>query len=397
MALVNYAAVCAALRGSAWEADLGPASGSCRCADQRSPLVFAGSHHKTGTLFLERVRQLERTRSGRMPRREISHGAPFPCRCYSCTPRGPPSPSRGRTGSAACHCSASSLACASTSTCRCRSCGGCGSTRRRRVRRSARRLCTSYASLSTCAYRHTCASRRLGSTARLPSLMSPIPAAATTCTRAKRLRQPRKDLKGVSIQQALRTSDTRTGYSLSVAARSAIRSHSKRKCTCTRRHARALTLRMEATQADFDGTMRALFTFLPRRRAPAGQRRRRQRRGRPDMVAALVRAASKFDVSRHRSDMDDGHLSSLDRKRHLRAALLNESRMALELAQWRASVGYDRALSCSLPAVRIALPSATRGGWGSPAYRGGGGGGGGEKIYSMEWPATSAGDHHLCD
>ena len=159
MALVNYAAVCAALRGSAWEADLGPASGSCRCADQRSPLVFAGSHHKTGTLFLERVRQLERTRSGRMPRREISHGAPFPCRCYSCTPRGPPSPSRGRTGSAACHCSASSLACASTSTCRCRSCGGCGSTRRRRVRRSARRLCTSYASLSTCAYRHTCASR----------------------------------------------------------------------------------------------------------------------------------------------------------------------------------------------------------------------------------------------
>ena len=28
MALVNYAAVCAALRGSAWEADLGPASGS---------------------------------------------------------------------------------------------------------------------------------------------------------------------------------------------------------------------------------------------------------------------------------------------------------------------------------------------------------------------------------
>ena len=160
------------------------------------------------------------------------------------------------------------------------------------------------------------------------------------------LRQPRKDLKGVSIQQALRTSDTRTGLFLE--CRRSIRDQIAQQAEVymhTRRHARALTLRMEATQADFDGTMRALFTFLL---APAGAgasatTAKAEEGAASGQVAALVRAASKFDVSRHRSDMDDGHLSSLDRKRHLRAALLNESRMALELAQWRASVGYDRA------------------------------------------------------
>ena len=103
---------------------------------------------------------------------------------------------------------------------------------------------------------------------------------------------------------------------------------------------------MEATQADFDGTMRALFTFLLAP-SPAGvsapTTTAAGEEATSGQVAALVHAASKFDVSRHRSEMDDGHLSSVDRKRHLRATLLNHSRTALDLAHWRASVGYDRA------------------------------------------------------
>ena len=133
--------------------------------------------------------------------------------------------------------------------------------------------------LDVCISAYLCVARP-GSTARLPSLMSPIPAAATTCTRAKRGRQPRKDLKGVSIQQALRTSDTRTGYSLSVAARSAIRSHSKRKRSahaspCARSH-------YGWRQPRLISMGRCARLHVPsRRRAPArAQRRRRQRRGR---------------------------------------------------------------------------------------------------------------------
>ena len=88
--------------------------------------------------------------------------------------------------------------------------------------------------LDVCISAYLCVAR-LGSTARLPSLMSPIPAAATTCTRAKRGCGSLERISRASRYSKHCGRRTRApGYSLSVAARSAIRSHSKRKCTCTR-------------------------------------------------------------------------------------------------------------------------------------------------------------------
>ena len=59
-------------------------------------------------------------------------------------------------------------------------------------------------------------------------------------------------------------------------------------------------------------------------------------------TAALVEAAAKFDLARHRKQNDDGHLSSTRVKRQLRGLILNDTRLSLELAEWRAATGYDR-------------------------------------------------------
>lgn len=66
-AVANYGELCAALRGTAWEADLLPpgpgaagraAKARCfACAPRTVGLVLGGSHHKTGTLLLERLLQ----------------------------------------------------------------------------------------------------------------------------------------------------------------------------------------------------------------------------------------------------------------------------------------------------------------------------------------------------
>ena len=52
--------------------------------------------------------------------------------------------------------------------------------------------------------------------------------------------------------------------------------------------------------------------------------------------------AAKFDIARHRKQLDDGHLSATRQKRELRGLLLNETHLAAELAGWRAATGYDR-------------------------------------------------------
>ena len=76
VALANYREICTALVDTPWKADLGPPARSshpCECSGQSvevtarggavgwggaAGLVLAGSHHKTGTVLLERVMQL---------------------------------------------------------------------------------------------------------------------------------------------------------------------------------------------------------------------------------------------------------------------------------------------------------------------------------------------------
>ena len=116
---------------------------------------------------------------------------------------------------------------------------------------------------------------------------------------------------------------------------------------------------MEATEKDYDGTMWALFAFLgAAHQAWLGHAATRARIGAPTSAqgalgaaqatppgldtGALVEAATKFDIARNRQQNDDGHLSSTKLKRHLRGLILNETRVASELAGWREATGYDR-------------------------------------------------------
>ena len=148
-----------------------------------------------------------------------------------------------------------------------------------------------------------------------------------------------------------------------------------------------LTMRMEQTEVDFDGAMALLFGFLLtatwRPAPPKGNWRKAAATSdsanaavgggdgngaAPSLVAGgvagggvagggvrsatnneslilevarLVAASARFDVSRHRQALDDGHLSSLQRKRELRGMLLNESKLAAELRRYRETTGYD--------------------------------------------------------
>ena len=164
---------------------------------------------------------------------------------------------------------------------------------------------------------------------------------------------------GLSWQQILRTSTPRTGILLE--CRRSVRDQIGQQADVfNATHAqegRVFTLRMEATDHDYDGTMRALFAFLGTAYlswpGPAAARERGPTTSNPDRTlgargssvlrtSMLVEAASKFDITRHRTQNDDGHLSATQVKRHLRGLLLNETRVAAELAGWREATGYDR-------------------------------------------------------
>jgi hypothetical protein len=167
-------------------------------------------------------------------------------------------------------------------------------------------------------------------------------------------------LAALSWQQVLRTSSMAVGISLE--CRRSIRDQIGQQAeayNATKLHERVFTLRMEATERDYDGTMTNLFTFLtgaharwPGRAAapppPAAPHAAdlffgtRVPGTAPDGVGALVAAAARFDLSRHRKQLDDGHLSATQRKRQLRGLLLNDTKLAAELARWRAATGYDR-------------------------------------------------------
>lgn len=191
-------------------------------------------------------------------------------------------------------------------------------------------------------------------------------------------------LAGVPWQEVLQQLDLRSG-ALAECRRSIQDQVSQQAeaFNATRGHSNVFTLRMEETQGGvYDRTMRTLYSFLVGARAhwPGAEAARRADRSSPAVsgvgsgsvprssasagrdgpmrfgeptgndkesteVASLVEAASRFDISRHRSANDDGHLSSLQQKRQLRGILLNATGLAHELDGWREATGYDRAYS----------------------------------------------------
>ena len=166
---------------------------------------------------------------------------------------------------------------------------------------------------------------------------------------------------GLPWQMVLRGADTRTGLRLE--CHRSIRDQIAQQAevyNVTQHHARVFTLRMEATEADYDGSMRALFSFLTAAHAqwPAaaatshsnGRGKSRYTNGRLGTIGNeedahvkfLTDNAAKYDLTRHRRELQDGHLSSVQRKRQLRRIILNESKLATELEYWRVAAGYDR-------------------------------------------------------
>lgn len=150
---------------------------------------------------------------------------------------------------------------------------------------------------------------------------------------------------GLPWQSVLRSVDLRSGLLLE--CRRSIRDQIAQQAevyNLTKRHTRVFTLRMEATEFDFDGTMRSLFAFLKGAyeswlgRALISSTSINEI---APQVSSLVDQAARFDLSRHRHELEDGHLSSVHRKRQLRAILLNESTLVRELEYWRAGAGYD--------------------------------------------------------
>lgn len=135
---------------------------------------------------------------------------------------------------------------------------------------------------------------------------------------------------------------------------------------------RVLTIRMEEAELDFNRVVQSIFTFLltAMRRSTVMSptsgfvNHSTQRVGGAQLqspvaksaastaddgvatiVARLVAASSRYDVTRNRRKLEDGHLSSQERKRELRGILLNDSKIAAELARYRVRTGYDYAYS----------------------------------------------------
>ncbi|KAL1528242.1 hypothetical protein AB1Y20_009600 [Prymnesium parvum] len=305
VAVANYREVCEAMRGTPWEADLGPHAADCSCdADVAARggvrLVLAGSHHKTGTLLLERVLQLYAA--------EVR--TPFEKPAFqSCI-------SLQRREAGVCfdeHLSAPKLqqwwsapsgAAASF-----------GSPLLHIVREPAE-VCVS-------SYQYHLTSTELW------------------------LQQPRPGTAGVPYQLYLRRKDRRAG--LLFECRRSIRDQIAQQAEAyelTHRDPRVLTVRMEETEADFDGTMASIFTFLftaawRSPSPPPPEHGAELNRSLGSTVRRLVALAGRYDVNRHREQLDDGHLSATQRKRELRGILLNESKIARELMRYRTRTGYD--------------------------------------------------------
>jgi len=164
---------------------------------------------------------------------------------------------------------------------------------------------------------------------------------------------PRDELRGASLQRTLRALDVRSGLLLE--CRRSIRDQILQQTeayNATAHLPNVFTLRLEATQVDFDGSMRALFEFLlvpaiggdptARGGGVTGAKSGSIDGAGSAIVAAAVSAVARYDTSRHgRQGADAEHLSSVQHKRRLRNALLNETALAIELKSWRASVGYN--------------------------------------------------------
>eukprot|EP00908_Phaeocystis_cordata_P001996 Transcript_12148.p1 GENE.Transcript_12148~~Transcript_12148.p1 ORF type:complete len:277 (+),score=127.31 Transcript_12148:671-1501(+) len=147
------------------------------------------------------------------------------------------------------------------------------------------------------------------------------------------LRMPRKELRGKSWQSALRQASTRDGLMLE--CRRSIRDQIRQQAevfNATKAHPRVLTLRMEELETHFDQAASRLFRFLLSEAPPNAS---------AALVPPLLAAATQYDTNRHRSELDDGHLSPRHRKVQLRAILLNDTSLATQLANWRRLAGYD--------------------------------------------------------
>ena len=314
-------------RGAAWRAEV--PSGACAlCEVGQAGLVLGGSHHKTGTVLLERLLAMYAAKS----------------RVHFYKPSWEQCPALARREAGVCvdeHLALSKL-------------------------------------------RRYWDDPQGAPTALLAPLVHIVREPLETCISAYQyhlvsteawLRTPRpEDLvrrgptAGLPWQAVLRQADTRTGLRLE--CRRSIHDQIVQQAevfNATRRHVRVFTLRMEATERDFDGSTHALFRFLTvaherwldTRRSPSSSENRSaggggrggstvhgarlggSSRQDEERIEALTKDASKFDLSRHRRELDDGHLSAVQRKRLLRGMLLNESKLAAELAHWRVAAGYD--------------------------------------------------------
>jgi len=316
-ALANYEELCTSVRAAAqaqaspWGADLGVtgrSAGGCRCAARPHGLglVLGGSHHKTGTLLLERILQ---GFSGVV-------GLPFE------------KPHWER----------------------------CASVQRRED--------------GVCFDEHVTVGkleRHLDGAAALVHIVrEPLEVCVSSYQYHLRsteswLLSPRKELNGKSWQQALRAATTRDGLLLE--CRRSIRDQIRQQgevFNATKRRGRVLTLRMEELETSFDASVSRLFRFLLSRASPNVT---------DGLMPELLSVAARFDATRHRSELDDGHLSPRQRKRELRAILLNDTGMATQLASWRRVTGYDAtfAAHCSRygldycqPETGVAQPRASR-------------------------------------
>jgi len=343
LSISNFGAVCRALRWSEWRSDLGRLQPSwrdllfrqCECPARRLGLVFAGSHHKTGTVLLQRLMKVyggvarlpferagwqrcaaaQRLEAGICFEEHVTLGSlasawlepPSPPAAANAAAPGPspasPAPLLRPRGDYA----------------------AVGGARLVHAVREPLEVCVS---------------------SYLYHLHSDEPW----------LRQNVSWYNGTSLQRLLRSLDTRRGLFLEC-RRSMLDQVAEQAAAvrATAADARVLTLRMEETEADYDGAMRRLFSFLLGAPGRGGRGDKRGKGGRAPrqvgetgsadadalLVEALVSAAAAYDTARNRPALDDGHLSEMSRKRPLRLLLLNDSAIARELATWRRAAGYD--------------------------------------------------------
>jgi hypothetical protein len=331
-AVANYGELCAALRGTAWEADLLPrgpgaagraAKARClACAPRTVGLVLGGSHHKTGTLLLERLLQSIGAEV------KVPFEKPHWERCAS-------------------------------------------------LQRREDGICVDEHVTVPKLHRFFFGTK-FHAAAFVHIVREPLEVCVSSYQYHLRstedwLRTPRKELHGRSWQAALRAASTRDGLLLE--CRRSIRDQASRARACmpcayqcahaelrpcltpstrhahtrhahatprtytpcqvrqqaevfnaTRGHPRVLTLRMEELETAFDETTTRLLRFvlsgndMPRNVSEAMLPRLPRYLSPPSshylspqmseaMLPRLLAASAQFDVTRHRGELDDGHLS----------------------------------------------------------------------------------------